>query len=93
MNMIPKSFLTLFLILCLHGLSVECIREQNHESVLNFKTYQKQHLSNIKVVNYIHKNGDGLSITQMPVKNLQINPNNDWQAKAIWIGDNYNQTG
>ena len=91
--MLLINFLALFATVFLNGLSVDCIREQNHETVLNFKKYQKQHLSNIKVIDYIHKNGDGLSITKMPVKNVAINPNNDWQAKAIWIGDNYNQTG
>ena len=86
-------FLAIFVAICLQGFSVDCIRGVNHESVLNFKTYQKEHVGKIKIVNYVHKNGDGLKITQMPAKNLMINPDSDWEAKAIWIGDNYNQTG
>jgi hypothetical protein len=86
-------FLAFFVAICLHGFLVDCIREINHESVLNFNKYHKEHVNKIKIVNYIHKNGDGLKITQMPVKNFMINPNSDWEAKAIWIGDNYNQTG
>ena len=59
--------------------------------VLEYK-YQNQH--KIKHVYYAFKDSyNTISIKTSPVKNLNIEPYSNWLAKAVWIGNNYNQTG
>ena len=55
--------------------------------------YVKPHHSKVKFVNYAFKLNDKISIKIVPVKSLKIEPFDDWIAKAVWDGDNYNSTG
>ncbi len=65
----------------------ECYSLKNFESQLRFDK------SKIKLVNYGFKVNNKIKLSTVPVKSLKIEPFNDWIAKAIWDGDNYNQTG
>ncbi len=55
--------------------------------------YKLKHQHKIKIVHYALKEQNSIKIKTIPVKNLQIEPYENWLAKSIWIGDNYNQTG
>ena len=52
-----------------------------------------KHGEYVKFVNYAFKLNDKISIKIVPVKSLKIEPFDDWIAKAVWDGDNYNSTG
>jgi hypothetical protein len=81
-------------LLCVLGIiliisSIECIKvKQNIKKTSDF-----EHRRSIKIVNYALDREDRIEIARMPVKNLKIKFNDDWLAKALWTGDNYNQTG
>jgi hypothetical protein len=69
--------------------SIECIKvKQNIKKTSDFG-----HSRSIKIVSYALDRDDRIEIARMPVKNLKIKLNDDWLAKALWTGDNYNQTG
>jgi len=69
--------------------SIECIKvKQNIKKTSDF-----EHRRSIKIVNYALNKDDRIEIARIPVKNLEIKLNDDWLAKALWTGDNYNQTG
>ena len=84
---------TLLLLLVILGVvwRVNCIK--TFERPLDFNTYRQQQSYKIKIVHYAYKHNAAMNVSSMPVRNLMINPTDDWQAKAIWIGDNYNTTG
>jgi hypothetical protein len=58
----------------------------------NFKSIKQS--NTIKIVSYALKEETGaIKIAKMPIKNLRINPEENWLAKSLWNGDLYNLTG
>lgn len=50
--------------------------------------------NNIKLVSYAFKDGNRIEIHTVAAKqNLEIEPYQNWLAKAVFDGDNYNTTG
>lgn len=86
-NMFP-----ILLILVLGFTSVNSKRIKNPSDFLNFN-HRPDDFHSIKTVNYAFKNGNKVELSQIGVKNLKIEAFDDWLAKGLWTGDNYNQTG
>ena len=55
--------------------------------------YVKPHHSKVNFFNYAFKSNDKITVKIVPAKSLKIEPFDDWIAKAVWDGDNYNSTG
>ena len=89
MNSISIAILGITFLLLQNG--VDCIK--NFKKPIDAQLYKQIHYHKIKFVSYAYKSDNVMNITTVPVKNLMINPNDDWVAKALWIGDNYNTTG
>jgi hypothetical protein len=67
----------------------ECYSFKHSQSV------QKPNLnkSKFKFVNYAFLNKQKIKTTTVPIKNFKIEVSDDWVAKALFDGDNYNVTG
>jgi hypothetical protein len=83
-----RNFLIILLIafLSLNNL-IDCIKINK---IADFKQ-KNQH--KIKTVHYALKEDNLIRIKSVGVKNTKFEPYENWLAKGIWIGDNYNQTG
>lgn len=56
---------------------------------------QKTHFNqnNIKFVSYAFNNANRVEVHTVAAKDLEIEPYQNWLAKAVFDGDNYNTTG
>lgn len=68
-----------------------CLRPLERQSYLFGETNNAH--NKIKIVNYLVKNDDVFTVKTVPVKHLNIEPFDDWVAKGVFDGDNYNKTG
>lgn len=67
-------------------------------AVVNASSFHRPHVhinqkDNVKLVHYAFKNDDRIVIKTIAAKNLEIEPYENWVAKAVFEGDNYNTTG
>jgi hypothetical protein len=84
----PLNFLFVFVfVFVLFDFSVS-IRSQNLK-----KTQQTDLKSKVKYVHYALKQNNKFKVVKVAAKNLQIEPWEEWTAKALFIGNDYNSTG
>lgn len=67
-------------------------------AVVNASSFHRPHVQikqndNVKLVHYAFKNDDRIVIKTVAAKSLEIEPYDNWVAKAVFDGDNYNTTG
>lgn len=55
--------------------------------------FKARNVHRIKTVNYALKENGRIKIIQVGAKDLTIEPHENWLAKGLWTGDNYNVTG
>ena len=58
-----------------------------------FQSGKEFNQKKIKLVHYAFKNGDSIEIKSVVAKILEIEPYDNWVARAVFDGDNYNTTG
>lgn len=78
----------LVFILGLILIGVESVKIKSQYEIIK----QKHHHSIYKLL-YVLKKGDSIQVSQLGVKNLDIEPFDSWVAKGFFDGENYNYTG
>ena len=89
------SIIFVGILLILLTTDVDCIITAK-KNLYNIKDINNKNSNNkdaIKIVHYVLKNENSLEIKTVPVRNLNIEAYQNWLAKALYNGNDYNQTG